>query len=165
MAPKVLYRVCYSASNPSPFQASLLTICPAILPAYTRRKVRFCDYPAIVPSSPGSSVRGTYVRGLTDGDIWRLDIFEGDQYSREKVKIKVLIEAGNEAGKGNVEGEEVEVETYVWAVEEEFLEEGEWDFGEFTREKMKRWIGDDKEYQGELRPSIRGTFIGQNAGG
>lgn len=156
MAPKVLYRVCFGTSNPSPFHASLLTVYPAILPAYSRRKVRYCDYPAIVPSSPGSSVRGTYVRGLTDGDIWRLDIFEGEQYSREKVRIKVLAVVGDEAGTGNVEGEEVEVETYVWTVGEDVLEDSEWDFGEFTRETMKRWIGNDKEYRGELRPSILG---------
>lgn len=160
MAPKVLHRVCYGSSNPDPSQASLLTVCPAILPGYTRHKVRFCDYPAIVPSSNGSAVRGTYVRGLTDGDIWRLDIFEGIQYSRKQVKIKLLFAVGDEPGRGSVEGEEVEVETYIWTAGKEELEESEWEFEKFTREKMKRWIGEDEEYQGEFRLSILGILSG-----
>ena len=159
MAPQVLYRVCYGSPNPTTLQKSLLTIRPAILHAYCRRKVRYCDYPAIIPS-PGDSVRGTYVQGLTDADLWRLNIFEGDQYTREKVRIQLLEEVGDEDGKGNVEGPEVLAETYVWADEEEDLEEGEWDFAVFRREKMSRWIGGNEEYEGELRPSILGPFDG-----
>src|SRR5271170_6703658 len=49
--------------------------------------------PAIVPCT-GSSVRGSVVTGLTQGDIYRLDIFEGDQYLRKKVKVKVLKKVG-----------------------------------------------------------------------
>lgn len=51
----------------------------------------------------------------------------------------------------------MEAETYVWAEDITGLEDGEWDFEEFRREKMGRWIGDDKEYEGELRPSITGV--------
>ncbi|KAI4141306.1 MAG: hypothetical protein LQ341_003548 [Variospora aurantia] len=145
MEPQVLYRVCYGSSTPTPFQRSLLTIRPAILHDYCRHKVRGYDYPAIIPS-PEDCVRGTYVRGLTDGDIFRLDIFEGPEYERRKVKIRVLDVEGNEDGEGNVEGEEVEMETYVWVGGDTALEEGEWDFGEFRREKMHRWIGRREEY-------------------
>ncbi|KAL8960326.1 MAG: hypothetical protein Q9193_002956 [Seirophora villosa] len=145
MEPQVLYRVCYGSSKPTPFQKSLLTVRPAILHRHCRHKVRGCDYPAIIPS-PESSVRGTYVRGLTEGDIFRLDVFEGGEYERRKVKIRVLDVEGNEDGEGNVEGEEVEVETYVWVAGESALEAGEWDFGEFRREKMQRWIGGREEY-------------------
>ncbi|KAL8987871.1 MAG: hypothetical protein Q9177_002978 [Variospora cf. flavescens] len=130
------------------FPPSLLTIRPAILHDYCRHKVRGYDYPAIIPS-PEDCVRGTYVRGLTDGDIFRLDIFEGPEYERRKVKIRVLDVEGNEDGEGNVEGEEVEMETYVWVGGETALEDGEWDFGEFRREKMHRWIGRREEYDGE----------------
>ena len=108
-----------------------------------------------VPSSESSTgtgsgecVRGTYVTGLTDGDIWRLDVFEGDEYERVRVRLRILQEVGEEGGKGNVEGE-----TYVWVAGRERLEEEEWDFGEFVREKMGRWVGGG-EFEGELRPSI-----------
>lgn len=153
MAPQVLYRVCYGTPKPTPLQKSLLTIRPAVLHSYCRRKVCDCDYPAIIPS-PGVSVRGTFVQGLTDADIWRLDIFEGDQYTRESVRIRLLEEVGDGEGRGNVEGLEMEAETYVWADGRVDLEEGEWDFAEFRAEKMARWICSGDEYEGELRPSI-----------
>ncbi|KAL8729797.1 MAG: hypothetical protein Q9166_004520 [cf. Caloplaca sp. 2 TL-2023] len=95
----------------------------------------------------GSSVRGTYVKGLTDGDILRLDIFEGTEYERRRVKIRVLeVEGDGVTGEGNVEGEEVETETYIWVAGEEKLEVGEWDVGEFRREKLSQWIGQREEY-------------------
>ncbi|MCJ1465789.1 hypothetical protein MMC07_004408 [Pseudocyphellaria aurata] len=148
MAPQVLYRVCYGTPRPFSVQISSLTINPAILHAYSRHKVRFCDYPAIVLSSSTSSVRGTYVTGLTDADIGRLDLFEGSEYTRTTVKINILTQVGDEIGEGNVEGEEVEVETYVWTAGEELLEEGGWDFGEFTRDKLKWWVGTEDFYAG-----------------
>lgn len=95
-------------------------------------------------------MRGTLVTGLTDADIWRLDIFEGTEYAREKVKCRVLNEQGEE-----MEGGEIEAETYIWISGREGLEEGEWDFEEFKREKMQFWVGAEREdYAG--RPSIIG---------
>lgn len=154
MAPQVLYRVCYGSPTPSALQKSFLTISPSILHSYSRHRIHECDYPCIVPS-PGSSVRGTLVQGLTEGDLWRLDIFEGGQYTREKVRVRLLQEGGDEERKHNVKGGEVEAETYVWADDRQDLE-GEWDFDEFHREKMQRWIGTNEEYAGGLRLSIRG---------
>jgi hypothetical protein len=140
--------------------------------------VKGADYPAILPvltsTSSSSSVRGTLVEGLTDGDIWRLDIFEGSEYQRRQVKVRVLQDhskkddAGNEEeGMGglsrkeeeNVEGGEVEAETYIWTAGSHRLEPEEWDFAEFVRDKMKRWVGreaaeTDEGFQG--RPSIIG---------
>lgn len=137
MAPPVLHRVINQTTRPSPTQVSSLTICPAILHQYTRHRVAFCDYPAVLPSSdPSACVRGTYVTGLTASNQKRLDVFEGNQYERIKVKVK-LVER---------EGEVVECETYAWVAGEEELEGGEWDFEVFTREKMGRWVGDE-EYE------------------
>ncbi|KAL9138442.1 MAG: hypothetical protein Q9175_000326 [Cornicularia normoerica] len=145
MAPQVLYRVVYGTTNPTPSQISRLIIEPAILPQYTRRRVRDCDYPAIIPSrEPGACVRGTYVRGLTSDAQRRLDLFEGSQYERIRLRLNLLDEKGNE-------GEEMEAETYVWAEDIRGLEDGEWDFEEFRREKMGRWIGNDEEYEVNIR--------------
>ena len=92
-------------------------------------------------------MRGTYVEGLTDGDIWRLDIFEGEEYERRRVRCRVLRDG---EGEGE-EGEEVEAETYVWKEEgRELLEMGEWDFEVFRREKMGRWVGGSGEFDGEF---------------
>jgi hypothetical protein len=173
MAPPVLHRVIWgSQSPPTPAHASLLHIRPAILHAHRRHKVKSADYPAILPASAStSSVRGTLVEGLTDGDIWRLDIFEGSEYERRKVKVGVLRDKDKdkegEEGMGdlsqseedNIEGEEVEAETYIWTAGSHRLEPQEWDFAEFVKDKMKRWVGDeaaetDEGFQG--RPSMIG---------
>lgn len=179
MAPQVLHRVIWgSQTPPTPAHASLLHIRPAILHAHQRHKVKNADYPAILPTKATSnaSVRGTLVEGLTDGDMWRLDIFEGSEYARRKVKVHVLqtgAKKGDEAEhamrddhlsqrelRDNGEGEPVEAETYVWTAGAHRLEAEEWDFAEFVRDKMKRWVGGeaaetDDGFQG--RQSIHGA--------
>ncbi|KAI9880915.1 MAG: hypothetical protein M1830_009983 [Pleopsidium flavum] len=140
MAPPVLHRVIHGSPHPEPWQASLLTIHPAVLHDHCRHRVRNCDYPAITAES-GSTVRGTFVKGLTDGDIWRLDIFEGDEYARQEVRVRLLSEVGEESEKEEEEREMVEAETYVWVAGKGNLETGEWDFEGFRREKMGAWVG------------------------
>jgi hypothetical protein len=183
MAPPVLHRVIWgSQTPPTPAHASLLHIRPAILHTHRRHKVKGADYPAILPvsTSTPSSVRGTLVQGLTDGDIWRLDIFEGSEYERRKVKVRVLEskQDGGEKEEGgmgdlsqkvedNVEGGELEAETYIWTAGAKSLELEEWDFAEFVRDKMKRWVGreaaeTDEGFQG--RPSIVGTPLSPKRG-
>lgn len=106
--------------------------------------------------------------GLTDSDIWRLDIFEGSEYERVKVTCELLenqppktysnvrVTGTDRVHFGatyNANGrEEVEAETYLWIGGEERLEEREWDFAEFQREKMRFWVGEEgkEEYAGEL---------------
>jgi hypothetical protein len=139
---------------------------------HQRHKVKNADYPAILPTeaTSSSSVRGTLVQGLTDGDIWRLDIFEGSEYARQKVTVHVLESQTGGGGMGdlsqdekeNVQGEQVEAETYIWTAGAHRLEQEEWDFAEFVRDKMKRWVGGeaaerDEGFQG--RPSIIGARV------
>jgi hypothetical protein len=177
MAPPVLHRVIWgSQTPPTPAHASLLRIRPALLPTYQRHKVKHADYPAILPTEPSStsSVRGTLVQGLTDGDIWRLDIFEGSEYARRKVHVRVLEHKPDAGGHDpddasgkeddNVEGPDIEAETYVWIAGAHRLESEEWDFAEFVREKMKRWVGKeaadmDEGFQG--RASFNGARVRQ----
>jgi len=122
----------------------MLSVKPAILHDYCRHRVLHADYPGIIPEK-GHTVRGTYVTGLTDGDIWRLDTFEGGQYSRDKVSVVLLIDADHDAGKN--EGEVVETETYVFTEGDEWLERVEWDYEVFRKEKMHRWADHSEEYQ------------------
>ena len=154
MAPQVLYRVCYGFSEPTTLQKSLLRIQPAVLHEYCRHKVIDCDYPAIIPSA-NDSVRGAYVHGLTDADIRRLDIFEGSEYARRKVEVQLLDAVGYDDGRGNEEGQTKVAETYIWTADEEYLEEGEWDFAEFKRDKLRDWVGRRDEFDGKYRLQLR----------
>ena len=143
MAPEVLHRVCYGhgavGKDPAKtFLASQLTIQPAILHDHCRRRVQYCDYPGVIPEA-GHTVRGTYVAGLTDGDIFRLDLFEGSEYKR----IKVMVELVEQAGMF------VEAQTYLFTAGEEYLEKKEWSYEEFRKDKLHRWATDSYEYQGE----------------
>ncbi|PWY79659.1 hypothetical protein BO70DRAFT_429866 [Aspergillus heteromorphus CBS 117.55] len=111
MAPPVLHRVIHGPQPPAKWQVDSLTIRPALLPNYRRHRVREADYPGIVATGKGeSSVLGMVVAGLTDGDVHRLDMFEG--------------------GSG-----------------EERLEDAEWDFEAFKRDRMAWWVeADEKDW-------------------
>ena len=147
MAPEVLHRVVRGPTTTTESHQSLSMVRPAILHDYHRCKVRNADYPAIIPMD-GACVRGSFVSGLSDAAMRRLDIFEGSEYIRRHVKLKLLEQVGDVDGKGNVEGEEVEAETYVWCSPMSELENEEWDFAEFQREKMHRWVGSCAEHPG-----------------
>ncbi|KAJ5759754.1 hypothetical protein N7520_006910 [Penicillium odoratum] len=187
MAPQMLHRVIHGRSDPEPWQKALLSFQPAVLHGYRRHRVRGADYPGIVPAFGSSdkaestsengtdarnlarkSVLGTLVSGLTDGDVHRLDIYEGSEYVHETVKVRTLKESlhqdhshgcGNEnsSSGGNLrdvldaagaefadEKEEVDAVTYVWAAGVERLESAEWDFETFKRDKMAWWVGRDE---------------------
>jgi hypothetical protein len=142
MAREILHRVCYGSSDVAhdPVKsvlASQLTIQPAILHDHCRHRVHGCDYPGIILEK-GHNVRGTYVTGLTDGDIYRLDCFEGDEYERVKVKVEVVGGAGKDR---------LEAMTYVYTAGDQYLERKEWDYEEFRREKMHRWTDKSEEFQ------------------
>lgn len=141
MAPPVLFRVIYGSAKPEPWQEKMTTVRPAILESYQRHRVKDLQYPAIIPCQ-NATVRGSVCTGLTDGDIYRLDIFEGSQYERKKVQVRVLqnVELDEKASDIKPETEEIiEAETYVWKWPVDELLPEEWDFEEFQREKMNAW--------------------------
>ncbi|KIW29735.1 uncharacterized protein PV07_05524 [Cladophialophora immunda] len=147
MAPGVLHRVIHGTHTPESWQKDLITVRPAMLQNYRRHRVRHADYPAIIPHS-GSRVRGSLVTGLTQGDIYRLDIFEGSQYKRDVVKAHVLKDVELDQAAPEQDGDDpevleeiVEAQTYVWLEGEETLEPEEWDFEAFKRDKMRAWMG------------------------
>ena len=164
MAPQVLHRVIYGTATPIALQKSPLNTRPAVLKGYTRHKVRDCDYPAIIISHPPStrseescSVRGTLVTGLSAADVYRLDIFEGDEYERRKVNVELVVSDVGD-GSAGLGADEIETDTYVWIDGNERLEDEEWDFETFVREKLGRWVG-NKEYV-EVDEAVRGMESG-----
>jgi hypothetical protein len=192
MATPVLHRVLTSGFPPSstPSNPQTLSVKPAILKGHTRYRVKGADYPALLPTPEGNeasagggtSVRGTLVSGLSDTDIWRLDIFEGDDYSRRRVKVVPLRpkrrapssapppaanqnrasyfpQKGDEQEQEEFEEDdrEIEAETYIWIAGPENLEKGEWNFEEFVREKMGKWA-----FSGSGDQGFRGTFYNFN---
>lgn len=113
MAPEIFFTVCYNSNKVPAEIAKRHTFTPAILHGYCRRRVEYADYPGIIPDE-SHQVFGTYATGLTDDNMFRLDVFESSDYKREKVKVKLLTHVGNAKGEGNVEGEERAAEVYVF---------------------------------------------------
>lgn len=122
-----------------------------------------------------SSVLGTLVSGLTDGDMYRLDIFEGDEYVRKPVQVRTLRESldvnqdqqlqGTDEEGGNTDehlcdvldaagvefadegDEDVSAVAYVYVAGEGRLEDKEWDFESFKRDSMGWWVrADEREW-------------------
>lgn len=109
------------------------------------RRVDSADYPGITPD-PNHEVRGMYVTGLTEANMLKLDYFEGPQYERKTVEVRLLSKVGNDKGEGNVKGKEAECEVYVFNYPEE-LEDREWDYEEFRSQKMKGWTRADYGFE------------------
>ncbi|KAJ5979298.1 hypothetical protein N7501_002640 [Penicillium viridicatum] len=178
MVPQILHKVIHGQANPEPWQKAMLRFQPAILHGYRRHRVQNADYPGIVAvpepaietekssdpkTNAGTSVIGTLVSGLTDGDLYRLDRFEGSEYEKKRVVVCTLREACGDNGHSGERGiaesqlremfnatgaevtnegeEEVLAVTYVWTAGKDLLEDTEWDFESFKRDKMAWWVG------------------------
>ena len=61
--------------------------CEAILHGYDRKEIRGEIYPAIVPSSEHSQVRGMLYLDVSAEDLAKLDRFEGDYYFRKSEPV------------------------------------------------------------------------------
>ncbi|KAK4155964.1 AIG2-like family-domain-containing protein [Chaetomidium leptoderma] len=137
MVPDVFHSVCYGTKDVPEAISKLHTFQPAILHGYCRRRVRYADYPGIIEDKD-HQVFGSFTTGLTNANMAKLDYFEGTQYERRTVTVKLLDKVGNLKGEGNVEGEERTAEVYVYLDKRE-LEEEEWDLEVFRRDKMQNW--------------------------
>lgn len=100
-----------------------------------RCRVRGQVFPAVVTTAaPGASVRGRVLLGLSPREVEILDVYEAEEYRRERVKATIVAEgeegegeaavgvaaaaggaggAGEEAGLPSV-GDVVEADIYVW---------------------------------------------------
>ena len=144
MVPDVFYTVCYGTKDVPEAVVWLHNFQPAILHGYCRRRVRYADYPGIIEDK-AHTVFGTFATGLTEENMRKLDYFEGSQYERRTVNVKILAEVGDVKGEGNVEGEERVAEVYVFTDEED-LEDKEWDLEEFRRDKLSSWTRGGHEF-------------------
>lgn len=73
---------------------------------------------------------------------------EGSSYDRRVVRPKLLTKVGDEKGEGNVEGEQVITESYIF-LDKDGLEYREWDFAEFKRDKLTKWTRAGYVFEGE----------------
>ncbi|KAL8348784.1 hypothetical protein RB601_002263 [Gaeumannomyces tritici] len=144
MAPEVFFTVCFRLSNPPAEVRDKYRFRPAVLPGYCRHRVQHADYPGVVAdaATPGREVRGAFVDGLTAENVAKLDYFEGSEYTRRTVRVRLL---DVDDGSG---GAEVETQTYVYRFKDN-LDDEEWDFDEFRRDKLRQWVREDYVFAGK----------------
>ncbi len=101
---------------------------------FRRLCVKQEPYPALI-SNPGSTTDGVLYRDIPHSAWIRLDQFEGQLYSRERVPVLFA------------DGTRADADTYV--VQHHFqhcLEEREWDFEQFIRQGKDRFCNSYKGY-------------------
>ncbi|PKO57250.1 MAG: gamma-glutamylcyclotransferase [Betaproteobacteria bacterium HGW-Betaproteobacteria-19] len=113
-----------------------LAATPAVLEGFSRHPVRDEDYPGMVPAS-GSTVNGVLYHDVPPAALARLDTFEGSQYLRITVKVKLA------------EGGMLDADTYVFRPEHAaLLLPGDWDYANFLRDGRQRF---ERRYVGYTR--------------
>ncbi|XP_048602955.1 LOW QUALITY PROTEIN: protein AIG2 A [Brassica napus] len=91
-------------------------------------------HPCIAPFETGV-INGKVLTGLTDAQLENLDMIEGDEYERKTVEV-VLTDTL----------EKMEVEAFIWANKDDPDMYGEWDFEEWKRLHMEKFIEASKKF-------------------
>lgn len=147
MAPEVFFTVCYRDHRPPAAIVKGHVFHSAILPGFTRHRVKYQEYPGIIEDdTPGACVRGMLVSGVTDGNQHQLDYFEGSEYERRTVEV--VLDDGKDQAVKSGKKKTAKAQVYVYKYHDN-LERREWDFDVFRREKMHKWARADYTFEGQ----------------
>ena len=113
----------------------------AILRGYSRFALKEADYPAIIKKN-NATVKGKVLLNLDENAIYLLTFYEGDDYGMAPVKV--------ETNSGIVNAV-----AFVWMAGNEFLEDFDWDEGQFESESLAF-------YRDEIVPATRAEYYRRN---
>ena len=95
---------------------------------FARHPVRGEAYPGMRPR-PGQTVDGVLYRNLAPSALERLDAFEGAQYERKTITVRLP------------DGSSIDADSYVFrSTYRHLLEPGPWDFQRFLRTGRPRFV-------------------------
>jgi gamma-glutamylcyclotransferase (GGCT)/AIG2-like uncharacterized protein YtfP len=121
---------------------------PAQLHGYHVYRLKGRLHACISPSENGL-INGKILTGLTDSQLENLDMIEGSEYVRKTVEV-VLTDTS----------EKKQVETYVWANKDDPNLYGEWDFEEWRRLHMDKFIeASTKFIEWKKNPDVIGVLF------
>ncbi|KAK9824562.1 hypothetical protein WJX72_011320 [[Myrmecia] bisecta] len=106
---------------------------PAVLHGYRRYRIKQRVYPALVKRRPGDSVQGLVLFDLTPQEIEILDEYEDEDYFKDAASP--VLEDGNS----------VDADVYLFKDNLRHLLYGDWDYDQFRREDLARYIKDYDE--------------------
>jgi len=175
-----------------------LNICSAILLDHTRHHVNQADYPALLPYSKSKtmfnrrlspeekSVRGSLVTGLSESDMRLLDIYEGDEYTRDLVQVyplsapatlspqvnghqSALPSAAPHSYSPATLPSPIHAQTYIWCKPPTWLTPSLWSFEDFVKNSAWKWVGvgsvESEHFREVDRRRQMGGFIVKCGGG
>ncbi|KAI7876413.1 hypothetical protein K492DRAFT_172561 [Lichtheimia hyalospora FSU 10163] len=138
---KVQLRVLCGSSDTTPasiLKLSSLRMRPAILKGHKRYALKNRPYPGIVATgNDQDSVRGIVCEGLSQADVHRLDLYEGDEYKRDQVQVFAIDEEDDIA---------ISCQAYIWTEGNDQLENYDWDEEHFIKVKAATWLQDPEEF-------------------
>ncbi|KAI9443662.1 hypothetical protein BJY52DRAFT_447701 [Lactarius psammicola] len=173
MHPKVLKRVLHNDASHLKICPSILSDYtrhkvqhadfPAILPCERSKELLGREL-----TSEENSVRGTLVSGLTAEDVALLDVFEGEYYVRLQVLVHPLgpfapvpvdTTTSNTVEDSLIAADlpplpaaselvqTIPAQTYVWCLDDSYLDKEPWSFDEFVQKNAWKWIGHEEGSQ------------------
>eukprot|EP00878_Enallax_costatus_P017780 GHUV01018682.1.p1 GENE.GHUV01018682.1~~GHUV01018682.1.p1 ORF type:complete len:147 (+),score=12.20 GHUV01018682.1:308-748(+) len=101
---------------------------PAKLSGYSRYRVKGQVFPAILHSTPQSQVQGMVLMELTPQELHILDVYESEEYYRERVSPELE------------DGTTVPADVYVWRDEYRSMLDGAWSYEEWRKLHLHKWI-------------------------
>ncbi|GJJ78838.1 hypothetical protein EMPS_11197 [Entomortierella parvispora] len=138
-------RVLNSVTRPGP-EANVCTV-RGLIHGFTRHPYHNEPYPGMIASEDKTqTVDGLLLFGLTIMDRFRLDQFEGSEYTREVLSVQVLDPVTAEYNPSGPlkEGDMVTAYVYVFTGPVEHLDRTRsWDYEAFQREQVAKWIEND----------------------
>ncbi|KAG0056263.1 hypothetical protein BGZ83_005818 [Gryganskiella cystojenkinii] len=151
-------RVLNAVTRPGP-EANVCTV-RALIQGYVRHPYHNEPYPGMIASEDKTqAVDGLLLFGLTLMDRFRLDQFEGSEYTREQLPVQVLESVSAEYSPTRVPlktGDIITAYVYIFTGPVEHLDRTRmWDYEVFQREQVAQWLGVSSEfYEGHPEASV-----------
>ncbi|KAG0284342.1 hypothetical protein BGZ96_011277 [Linnemannia gamsii] len=146
-------KVLNAVTRPGPDSNTLFAI-KATVQGYTRFTYHNQPYPGMVLSKdPTETVEGLLVFGHTAQELYRLDQFEGPEYPRSTLPVRLSASVPssytlNGRVKGYGEGETVNAYVYLFTGPMEHLDQNRpWDYEKFKKEHVDDWMSIDATFQ------------------
>ncbi|KAF9900066.1 hypothetical protein EC991_007951 [Linnemannia zychae] len=146
-------KVLNAVTRPGPDSNSRFAV-KATIQGYTRFTYHNQPYPGMIPSTnPLEIVEGLLVFGHTPLELHRLDQFEGSEYPRSTIPVKLLSSVpslytidGRE--EGYQENETIDAFVYLFTGPLKHLDlQRPWDYEQFKRDHVKDWMTVDATFQ------------------
>lgn len=118
----------------------------ATLKGYARYRVKGQVFPAIIPSTSESKVKGMVLMELSRSELHILDVYESEEYYRATVEPELE------------DGSTSPADVYVWKDEHKgqlLLQQPDWDYSEFMQQHLPAYLDMTQGFMQECFPQQR----------